>query len=301
VRDRVCLVCAASAEKLERYTANMDPSLLKERDAFRKKAMATPVVETKPKKAPPKPSASEPPKKKAKTGVTPQEIHSLKMVSGSSQYRFGVLAKIVRHMRKRHQEGNLFPLSIDEILDETNQLDVGSKVKQWLLVEALPSNPKIITTPEHKYQFKAPYDLRDRKTMLKLLRKHDLKGYGGLLLEDVQESLPNCDRIMKQLANDIIYIVRPQDKKKVIFYNDRTARFGVDEELAKLWRSVAVRGVDDEKIEEYLERQGLQAMHDHGLKKMVPPKRKSSRGKRRNKGPKDNDHLKDVLEVYDES
>ena len=54
-----------------------------------------------------------------------------------------------------------------------------------------------MVTPEGKYQFKPPYDLRDRKTMLKLLRKHDLKGYGGLLLEDVQESLPNCDRIMK--------------------------------------------------------------------------------------------------------
>ena len=68
---------------------------------------------------------------------------------------------------------------------------------QWLQTEALPSNPKIMVTPESKYQFKPPYDLRDRKTMLKLLRKHDLKGYGGLLLEDVQESLPNCDRIMK--------------------------------------------------------------------------------------------------------
>ncbi|KAF0287864.1 General transcription factor IIE subunit 2 [Amphibalanus amphitrite] len=245
----------------------MDPSLLKERDAFRKKAMATPV---------------------------------LKMVSGSSQYRFGVLAKIVKHMRKRHQEGNLYPLTLEEILDETNQLDAGSKVKQWLQTEALPSNPKIMVTPEGKYQFKPPYDLRDRKTMLKLLRKHDLKGYGGLLLEDVQESLPNCDRIMKQIANDITYIVRPQDKKKVIFYNDRTARFHVDEELAKLWRSVPVRGVDDEKIEEYLERQGLQAMHDHGLKKLVPPKRKSRGGKRKNKAPKDNDHLKDVLETYDE-
>ena len=56
--------------------------------------------------------------------------HSLKMVSGSSQYRFGVLAKIVKHMRKRHQEGNLYPLTLEEILDETNQLDAGSKVKQ---------------------------------------------------------------------------------------------------------------------------------------------------------------------------
>jgi hypothetical protein len=51
-------------------------------------------------------------------------------MSGSSQYRFGVLAKIVKYMRSRHQEGDDHPLSLDEILDETNQLDVGSKVKQ---------------------------------------------------------------------------------------------------------------------------------------------------------------------------
>lgn len=51
-------------------------------------------------------------------------------MSGSSQSKFGVLAKIVKYMRSRHQEGDDHPLSLDEILDETNQLDVGSKVKQ---------------------------------------------------------------------------------------------------------------------------------------------------------------------------
>lgn len=53
-----------------------------------------------------------------------------KTATGSSQYRFGVLAKIVKHMRKRHQEGETYPLTLEEILDETNQLDVGNKVKQ---------------------------------------------------------------------------------------------------------------------------------------------------------------------------
>ena len=51
-------------------------------------------------------------------------------MSGSSQYKFGVLAKIVKHMKSRHQEGDDHPLTMEEILDETNQLDVGSKVKQ---------------------------------------------------------------------------------------------------------------------------------------------------------------------------
>lgn len=53
-----------------------------------------------------------------------------KTSTGSSQYRFGVLAKIVKHMKTRHQEGETYPLTLEEILDETNQLDVGNKVKQ---------------------------------------------------------------------------------------------------------------------------------------------------------------------------
>lgn len=50
--------------------------------------------------------------------------YSYKTMSGSSQYRFGVLAKIVKHMRTRHQEGDDHPLNLDEILDETNQLGI---------------------------------------------------------------------------------------------------------------------------------------------------------------------------------
>lgn len=57
-------------------------------------------------------------------------INRYKTATGSSQYRFGVLAKIVKHMRTRHQEGDMHPLTLEEILDETNQLDVGTKVKQ---------------------------------------------------------------------------------------------------------------------------------------------------------------------------
>ena len=51
-------------------------------------------------------------------------------MSGSSQYKFGVLAKIVKHLKTLHQVGGDHPLSLDEILDETNQLDVGSKITQ---------------------------------------------------------------------------------------------------------------------------------------------------------------------------
>jgi len=46
----------------------------------------------------------------------------------------------------------------------------------------------------------------------------------------------------------------------VLFYNDKTANLAVDDEFVKLWRSVAVENLDEEKIEEYLEKQVCDAV-----------------------------------------
>lgn len=62
---------------------------------------------------------------------------------------------------------------------------------------------------------------------MRLLKQHDLKGLGGVLLEDVQESLPHCEKVLKNRAAEILFIIRPIDKKKILFYNDRTANFSV--------------------------------------------------------------------------
>jgi transcription initiation factor TFIIE subunit beta len=140
-------------------------------------------------------------------------------MTGSSQYKFSVLAKIVKHLKTLHQDGADYALSLEDILDQTNQLDMGMKIRhvfqiirdrkvfiflhhdfllqQWLKTEALGSNPKIETTQDGRYQFKPPYKVRDRKGLLKLLRQTDLKGYGGILLEDIQESLPNHEKVLK--------------------------------------------------------------------------------------------------------
>lgn len=176
-------------------------------------------------------------------------------MTGSSGNKFGVLAKIVRHLRARHLDNDDHPLSLDELLDETNQLDVSNKVKLWLSSEALLTNPRVEVTPDQKFLYKPPYKVKDRKTMLRLLKQHDLKGLGGIMLDDIQESLPNCEKILRMLNNEIIYVQRPTDKKKILFYNDRTADLTVDEEFQKLWRAVAVESMDDQKIEEYLEKQ----------------------------------------------
>lgn len=71
------------------------------------------------------------------------------------------------------------------------------------------------------------YRIKDGKSLLRLLKQQDLKGLGGVLLDDVQESLPHHEKALKNRANEIVYITRPVDKKKVLFYNDRSASLNV--------------------------------------------------------------------------
>ncbi|ROT69388.1 transcription initiation factor IIE subunit beta [Penaeus vannamei] len=274
----------------------MDRSLMKDRDAFLKRAMATPSVEVKKRKNDiPIP---EPPKKKITKTVPSSDPGSYKSMTGGSQYKFGVLTRIVRHMKTRHQDGETHPLSLDEILDETNQLNAGPKVKQWLITEALPNNPKIQEI-DGKYLFKPPLPVRDRKSMLKLLRQHDMKGHGGVLLDDIQESLPHCDKTMKMLDSEILRITRQTDKKQIIFYHDKGINFPVEKEFQQLWRNTSVDGLQDDNIEEYLNKQGIKSMQDTGPK-IKPIRRKVKKGRQRATKISDNEHMQGVLQIYDD-
>jgi len=289
----------------------MDPSLLRERELFKKKAFATPVVENKIKKDS-KPqnssnnsqfngSANKKKVKKEPSNSSGRDPLSYSRSSGSSSHNFAILAKIVNWMKSRHLEGDSEALSFDDLLDETNQLDLNPKQKNWLLVEALPNNPKIVITEDGKYAFKPLYPLKDRKSLLRLLDKNDQRGLGGVSLEDVQESLPNADKHVKILAdnNKIIVLTRPIDKKKILFYNDSSQEFKVDEEFQKLWRSIAVEGIDELKIEEYLQNQGITSMQDMGLKKVNHvQKRKKAANRKKGNFKKLNDHMGDILQDY---
>ncbi|XP_037960828.1 general transcription factor IIE subunit 2-like isoform X4 [Teleopsis dalmanni] len=283
----------------------MDPALLKEFKVFKKSALELPTVEKKSKvetAAPSAPSKDDWKKKMRPPSAPKLDANTYKTMAGSSQYRFGVLAKIVKHMRTRHQDGDDHPLTLEEILDETNQLDIGQSVKTWLAGEALINNPKIeVTSDNQRFCFKPVYKIKDGKSLLRLLKQHDLKGLGGILLDDVQESLPHCEKVLRNRANEIIFITRAMDKKKVLYYNDRTANFTVDEEFQKLWRSATVDAMEDSKIDEYLEKQGIRSMQDHGPKKPVPKRKKVPIKKRQFKKPRDNEHLADVLENYEDN
>lgn len=58
------------------------------------------------------------------------------------------------------------------------------------------NNPKI-EVRDGTYGFKPKYNLKDKKALLRLLDKHDQLGLGGVLLDDVEEGLPNSAKAIK--------------------------------------------------------------------------------------------------------
>lgn len=66
--------------------------------------------------------------------------------------------------------------------------------------QALVSNPKI-DVRDGTYGFKPKYNLKDKKALLRLLDKHDQLGLGGVLLDDVEEGLPNSAKAIKVTHN----------------------------------------------------------------------------------------------------
>ena len=109
----------------------MNSELLREREAFKKRAMATASVSA-PKRPKESASAAPTPESSRKSSKSSDQSAKAKldlaqmksMGQSGSQFKFGVLAKIVRHMKARHMEGEDQPLTIEDILDETNQVQI---------------------------------------------------------------------------------------------------------------------------------------------------------------------------------
>lgn len=234
---------------------------------------------------------------------------SYKTMSSWSQYSTSILVKIVKWLKERHLQGDSEPLTLDDILDETEQIDISARTKAWLENENFEQNPRIrVVKPENgegptKYQFKPLIDVKDRKTLRKYLMDKYQSGEGAIWMEDIVDSLPNANRAIKWLVENefIVVITRPMDKRKIVFYNEGKQDFKVDDEFIKLWRSISVDGVADDKIEEYLEKHGIKSIQDLASRKMEPVQKRRKVMRRQNKNFKaHNEHMKDILEDYSE-
>lgn len=88
-------------------------------------------------------------------------------------------------------------------------------------------------------------------------------------------------------------------KKKVLFYNDKNSadNIVVEEDIVRYWRDVAVDGMDETKVDDYLEKQGIASMKDAfaNNRTQVGGKKKSRQGRQ---VKKHNDHLGGLLNEY---
>ncbi|EDO30771.1 predicted protein [Nematostella vectensis] len=266
----------------------MDPSLLKDLQDFKKRSASQPTVEAK--KAKPsskKPSGSKsraPPKHLPKELLQPKKASSPTLDKNHlklrSNKRFVVIAKIVDFMKNRHLTRQFEPLSLDEILDKINYTDINPNDKSWLENNALKENPKL-AFKDGKFAFSPKYHIRDKKQLVKLLEKHEERGHGGILLDDVRESLPDADKIVRNVSSRIMFITRSCDKKVLLFYNNKGYKMEIDEEFQKHWRAVSVDGIGEADIEKYLVKAGISTMQDTGVKRtqQMPQRKKAKRKK----------------------
>ena len=219
-----------------------------------------------------------------------------------------IFPKIIMHMKQRFQRNENFGISIDEILDELQIYDVPSKTKLNLDTQVLPNNPKLASSVEdnvRKYTFKPYFKIRNKRELVALLKEHQAQGLGGLVLDDIQESMTtdDFDKIFNgKKASDDFVLLTGKGKKKIVFYNDRSAVEGiinVEEEIVKYWRDVAVDGMDDTKIDDYLEKQGIASMKDaFAAAKLAPGALKRKTAAKGRQSKKHNEHLTGLLDEY---
>lgn len=270
----------------------MDPELRKGLKAFKERALTNLSVVSK-KRAADAPAEVKPAKKQKQKAPVDYK-HS----AGASQVNFAVLHKIIQFMKQRYHQGDTHPIGIEDILDETEQQNITPRTRQWLITEALLNNPKIEVINGDQYIFKPKLPVKDRKSLQRLLERHDQKGQGGVLFDDVSEAVPNAEKVLQALGEQTITVTRAGDKKKVIFFYDKSYTLDVDEELKKLWRSVAVEGVDEMKVEDHLKNQGIAVMRDLSTKS-APNKQKRKAVKKKNaKSKMLNDHVGEILKDY---
>lgn len=248
---------------------------MRQRQAFLAKAKAIPAVEDI------KPSTTTPSTSRLTTARSSGSLappptssffpyrNSSTTISDRAQRAGPVLLKIFNHMKRRHHEGDRFPLTFDEILEEIRGQTIDEKTKYWLRSEAMPTNPKLSTSYDDrgitKFQFRPPHDVKDSSDLLQILIEKQMDGQGGVIYEHLEESV-GSDKAKVilddlQLRDKVFVMGKAQDRKRVIYYIDSDVReLELPEWMKEKWNSVSVAGMDGKKITDYLEKSGFQAM-----------------------------------------
>jgi len=290
----------------------MDPELVKQHQAFQKRSLAVPRVSAKPKRDVDS-GESESSKKKqpvakkakrssdnSKAGKTAQ--FDYKTITAVAATSFAALAKIIDHMKKRHLRGDTWSLSLNEILEEVLIFDLSKKAREWLATEALAKNPRIHVDDQLKFIYKPPFKVKGSKSLLALLKRHDLEGKGGVMLSELTDSMPNPEKAIEQLGDEVLVIDTTVNKRKdkVLFYNDKNSFTPVDDVFRGMWRQINIEHLDESKIDEYLAKHGIISMREAIQRKKLPTSGQALKRKpvRRKGAIMHNEHLQDVLQDF---
>lgn len=287
----------------------MDPKLAKAYQAFKKRSLALPTVESRKSKEKSKTSVQDDKSKLSSSksqkrsfggsSIQPKKNNSsfdYKTVTLRSKNRFAVLATIVDAMKKRHLESEFEALSLDEILDKIKYTDIDPNDKSWLANQALRDNNKL-ACKDGKFVFRPIYSMKHKKSFLDVLQKHDQNGQGGMLFDDVQESLPDAEKIVHYTTSKelVLTVTRSTDKKVVLFHNDTQHSIAVDEKFKELWRHSSVEGMGENDIEKYLMNHGISAMKDSALRKPLASYQKKKASRKKKQFKVQNVHLQQGL------
>ncbi|VDP06335.1 unnamed protein product [Soboliphyme baturini] len=260
----------------------MDASLLKQHSVFMKRAASQPTIFNVGKRSA---DQKEEKGKKSKTLTESKTVYRLiwflvanfdyKTAKASMAASFGVLAKIVDHMKKRHLEQSNWSLSLEEIFEELQMFDLTMKTKysNQLTFQVLPQNRRISSDEDGKFIYKPPYKVKGKNSLINVLKRHDLEGKGGVLMSELADCIPMPEKIVQaslslEDAVSVIPVNVNKRKDMALFYNDPESSLKIDEEFKGLWRSIAVDHLDEKKIAEYLRKHSIDSMKDLAPKKL---------------------------------
>ena len=215
------------------------------------------------------------------------ELNSLELDPPS-----GIVAiqtRIMLHLKERHFQGNIHPISIHEIMMEINETFDGSMIN-YLEKEYFHHNLKI-EVENGKYKFKPLYDIKSSDDLLRLVTGQFENGEKNILLSDVMESCKKGEIFVRKLEkrNKIIRIKRKRDQNDILMVNNT---FSFDDltdcsSFIKVFHSIDISGLVPECMEKDI---GVQPMKSESLntktlyKKPLVTRKKVKRAIRTNVG-----------------
>lgn len=286
----------------------MDPELLKQRQAFMKKARENLNVSKPINKRQLSPilkesqsSSSNMYKVKKNINSSSFEYKAVQQPNNTTTSKFAIVTRFMKYMKERHLQGDDHLLTVDEALDEMNERSTQPQIVKWLVEEALPKNPKIEII-NNRYRFKPKYDIRNRKELRALLEDHFQTGKGNIPLNEIKECYAEAEKHVNKLGELVHKFVRSTDKEMILSANIPILDFeplAEKDRFRQIFHTINVDTIPNQKIEEFLKHHEFGIISgDSHISNTSQLKRPSGTKRKRKVKLRSNAHMESILEDY---